>query len=129
MSLTRVPGPGKRVIGEAKSSILRTDILSSHYSRAAGQLLPIEQGHEWFGKRSQPVIEGFEGTFATDRVARSGPPESRSPRSAQSVAVQSGRAHRWRQGPPVSVGARQEARFPTANRGSRGQTRDPVWMI
>ena len=37
--------------------------------RAAGQLLPVEQGHEWFGKRSQPFIEGFKGTFATDRVA------------------------------------------------------------
>jgi len=37
--------------------------------RAAGQLLPVEQGHEWFGERSQPFIEGFEGPFAADRIA------------------------------------------------------------
>src|SRR2546421_6785329 len=90
--------------------------------RAAGQLLPVEQGHEWFGKRSQLFIEGFEGALATDGVALRGPPESRSPRTAQSGAVQSGHAHRWRQEPLVSVDARQEARLPPANRGVRGQT-------
>src|SRR5260221_841292 len=37
--------------------------------RTAGQLLPVEQGHEGLRPRSQPFIEGFEGAFATDGVA------------------------------------------------------------
>src|SRR5258708_15934689 len=41
-------------------------------------------------------------------------------------SVQSGRAHRWQQGPLVSVGARQEARFPPANRGKSCFLRAPT---
>ena len=37
--------------------------------RAAGQLLPVEQGHEGLRPGSQPFIEGFESAFATDGVA------------------------------------------------------------